>query len=105
MSTNVIELVTYKLKADADLSQLRDTHEEVNAWLLQQPGFLYRSLSQDEQSTWFDIVYWENMETAKAAGEAFMSAPAGQALMTVCDMDSCFMRHMTVETAQPGENI
>lgn len=98
MITTVIEMVTYKLKAGVCVEQLQSTHQGVNEFCMAQPGFLYRSVSQDEEQTWHDIVYWKNMDNARAAGEAFMACSAGQALVELIDNETMQMRHMLADT-------
>lgn len=96
--TTVVEMVTYRLKQGVAQKELEATNESVNSFVKAQPGFLYRSLSQDDADQWFDIVYWENMDAAKKAGEEFLAADIGKELCQLIDMDSCFMRHMPVNT-------
>ncbi|WP_340680640.1 hypothetical protein [Paraglaciecola sp.] len=99
MCTTTIEMVSYRLKAGVSIAELRATHAGVNAFCLAQPGFLYRSVSQDEHQTWFDLVYWKTMDDANAAGEAFMQNSAGQVLASLIDNNTMQMRHM-LEDAQ-----
>jgi len=98
MNNSVIELVTYKLKNNITKEQLSATHSDVNAFLEEQLGFLYRSLSEDSNGLLYDIVYWQDMEKAKIAGEAFMAHKAGQALVALTDENSITMRHMEALT-------
>lgn len=98
MTTTVIELVTYKLKNGVSPDQLAATHEGVNAFLKAQEGFYYRSMSQDEDNTMVDICYWKDMETAKAASDAFMNSPACKQLIELCDMESVVMKHLPMLT-------
>lgn len=98
MTTTTIEMVTYKLKTDATVKQLQATHEDVNAFCSSQTGFLYRSISRDDNNTWYDIVYWQNMDHAKAAGEAFMASAVCQTLSKIIDSESLVMRHMLADT-------
>lgn len=98
MTTTVVEMVTYKLKPQVTKTDLHTSHQGVNTFIKNQPGFLYRSVSADENDQWYDIVYWQDMESAKAAGDAFMASTEGQHLCSLVDMDSCFMRHMNVES-------
>jgi len=98
MNNSVIELVSYKLKTDSTKEQLAATHSDVNTFLVEQPGFIHRSLSEDNDGLLYDIVYWQNMETAKKAGEAFMAHKAGQALVALCDENTISMRHMEALT-------
>ncbi|MEH6626488.1 MAG: hypothetical protein V7739_08585 [Motiliproteus sp.] len=105
MRQSVVELVTYQLKSGVTEQQLAATHEGVHSFLNRQPGFIYRSLSQDESEQWFDIVYWRDLATATAAGEAFMTDPAGQALGELADMDTVVMRHMLTAAEVLGDQV
>jgi len=98
MTTTVVEMVTYNLKPNVTQADFAATHEQVNAWLKQQEGFLYRSVSEDENGLLHDLAFWQDMPTAKAAGDAFMQATEGQALCGLIDMETCHMRHMEVQT-------
>lgn len=97
MNTTTIEMVSYRLKAAVSLEDLKRTHADLNAFCLAQPGFLYRSVSQDVHQRWFDVVYWRSMEEAKLAGEAFMLSLAGQSLLSLIDGQSVKMCHMLTE--------
>ncbi len=103
MKDTVVEMVSYQLKEDVNKEQLAATHEKVNVFLHEQQGFMYRSLSEDDKGLLFDIVYWQDMATAKTAGDAFMAHPAGQSLMALIDEKSVTMRHMPVLTQTPTE--
>jgi len=98
MTTTIVEMVTYQLKEGINKKQIEATHDRVNTFLKQQDGFLYRSLSQDENNLWVDICYWKDMNDAKSASDAFMASPAGQSLIDLCDMESVIMRHMPIST-------
>ncbi len=62
--------------------------------MAQQPGFIYHSLSVDDEGLWHAIIYWQSLQQAKAAGEKFMQAECGQAIMALVDADSTKMRRM-----------
>ena len=102
MTTTTIELVTYRLKAGIEKAQFAATHEAVNTFLTAQPGFIYRSNSEDKDGLIYDIVYWQSMEQALTAGEAFMQHPAGQSLIAVTEENSITMRHMPADTEAMG---
>jgi hypothetical protein len=101
---STIEVVTFKLKNNVTAQQLELSHEGVNSFCVAQPGFLYRSLSEDDQGTWFDIVYWKDVESAKAAGEAFMADERCQNLSKLIDDTSVVMRHMSASTEAMGDS-
>lgn len=94
--TTAIELVSYRLTQDVEPTKLEKINQQVNDFLYAQEGFCYRSMSQDETGTYYDIVYWQTMAHAKQAADAFMQNPACQELMAICDMKSVKMTHMNV---------
>lgn len=96
--TTAIEVVSYKLNSTSTIEELRATHEQVNNFCEAQEGFIYRSISHDQDNTWFDIVYWQNMECAKKAGEAFMADANCQKLGKLIDNSSLVMRHMQADS-------
>ena len=93
-----VEVVTFKLAAGKSAQQLLNTEAAMQAFLTEQPGFLYRSLSCHEQGAdseqWFDIIYWEDAQQAQAGGEALMASPLGAELMSAIDPATCVVRHM-----------
>lgn len=98
MSHTVMELVTFKVKASATSAQFAATGAPVNAWVRVQPGFLSRALSQGDDGTWFDVVFWESAATAKAAAQKFMVDLAQSDFMALIDPESVKMTHAQVES-------
>lgn len=103
MDNSTIELVTFKTKAGITHEQLEVVASNLADFLKVQPGFLYRSLSSDEDGLWHDIVYWKTMDDAKNANEKFMQLPAGIAIMETIDPESVRMRHMNAINEVMGE--
>lgn len=93
-SATTIEMVSFKLNENATKEQMIATNPAMQTFLNQQPGFLYRSLSCDDNGQWFDIVYWASLAHAQQGGEAFMKSDACATLMPLIDSESCKMRHM-----------
>ena len=100
--TTAVEVVSYKLRDGIGKSELTLTHDDINSFCSEQPGFLYRSISHDQNDMWFDIVYWQDIECAKAAGEAFMANEKCQALSKLIDNETLVMRHMLAEAEKVG---
>ncbi|WP_293268586.1 hypothetical protein [Neptunomonas sp.] len=98
----VVEIVSFSLVEGMTDVQVAETFEGVNNVLAAQPGFQYRSQSQDGKGQWFDVIYWENMEMAQAGSVAFMDSSAGQALCALIDENTCHVRHMEVSTSVMG---
>ncbi|CAA0103489.1 Uncharacterised protein [BD1-7 clade bacterium] len=93
----IIEHVTYKALPNTSTDDLQQANEAINTFLKRQPGFIYRSNSQDE-GLYYDVAYWASEEAAKGASEAFMQSEEGQRLIALTEEGSVSMRHMLVLT-------
>ena len=98
MSHTVMELVTFKVKASATPAQFAATGASVNAWVRVQPGFLSRALSQGDDGTWFDVVFWASAATAKAAAQQFMVDLAQSDFIALIDPESVKMTLAQVQS-------
>ncbi|HEY5993349.1 MAG TPA: hypothetical protein VIU46_01995 [Gallionellaceae bacterium] len=77
--SDTIELVRFRLNQGKTAADWLKANEKINDWMKAQPGFRFRSVSETADGEWWDLVYWESLEAAHAAGEKFMPA-----MGTVC---------------------
>ena len=103
MDNSTIELVTFRTKEGVSNQEFEAAGANLESFLHEQTGFLYRSLSVDEDGLWHDIVYWKTMADAENAAENFKQNEAGMALMEMIDMNTARMRHMTATHEAIGE--
>lgn len=96
MTTTVMEMVNFTLKPGTDNAQWLASAAELEGFLHQQSGFLYRALTQDEQGLWYDVVYWQDMDAAVAGGKAFMASSQGQQMCQFIALETVKVRHMPV---------
>ncbi|BFM09933.1 hypothetical protein R50072_00860 [Simiduia litorea] len=101
--SNVIEIVQFQTKKGVQSTDFIRAAEPIGSWVMAQPGFLYRSLSQDEQGVWRDVVYWNSMDDAKKASEAFMREHGQSDFMTMIETSSVEMNHSCVVQSQMAE--
>ncbi|MDE1461114.1 antibiotic biosynthesis monooxygenase family protein [Spartinivicinus poritis] len=100
-----IELFRFKLKADATQAELETANQALQQFILQQPGFLYRSLSfNNTAEEWLGINYWESEAAAQAAANQFMESKLTQAYMTLIDNTSINKELSTVVACQAGSS-
>lgn len=95
-----LELVTFQLRsgiaADAFLKASRTAEE----FIKKQPGFLYRSLCQQQDTgDWLDVLYWQDNGAAEAAGKAVCSAEETAEFMSMIDPQSVTMRHAQIRSS------
>lgn len=95
MST-VLETVTFRLAPQASQQHFISASQPTMDWVRQQPGFVYRTLSCDDQGVWSDHVLWQTLDQAQAASDAFMGVFANSEFMALIDPGSVQMQHLTV---------
>jgi len=99
MMSNCIEMVTFKVQPQVSEDQLVATNDAMEVFLNEQSGFLYRSLSNDGEGNWFDIIYWQDDECAQDATAAFEKSAICQQLMPLIDQASCKQVNMKALSA------
>lgn len=94
MQNSVIELVTFRAKEGVEPQLIAKAANDMEAFLHSQQGFIYRSLSHDEDQLWHDIIYWSSQDDASKASDNFMQNAQCLDLMAHIDPDTVRMRHM-----------
>ncbi len=91
----VIETVRYNVKPGVTTEQAIAAWHKSQSFARAQPGFLGRRLLVSEDGQWLDMVEWDTMENAKAAGAAFDPGkyPDLLDLVTVLAEETMEMRH------------
>lgn len=69
--SDTIELVRFRLQQGKTAADWLQANEKINEFMKAQPGFRFRSLSETDDGEWWDLVYWENLAAAEAAGQKF----------------------------------
>jgi hypothetical protein len=99
--SDTIELVRFRLKQDKTAADWLKANEKINAWITQQPGFRFRSLSETDDGEWIDMVYWESLNASKAAGEKF-GPEMGPTCEESIDMASVVVSRSKMHVMQRG---
>jgi hypothetical protein len=89
----VMEWVTFKINANCSPDAFIAACEPVNAWARRQPGFLSRAVSVNEEGTWFDVVFWDSVDTAHAAAAKIMGDLGQSDFMAMIDTSTIQMQH------------
>lgn len=89
----VVEIITFKPIAGVSHDEVVAVNKIALKEIEKLKGFEYRSLSVDETTnTWTDVIYWQNREVQKKAGEIFMQSPACKKLMDIIEKESTSMQ-------------
>lgn len=91
-----LELALFRSRQGVSQAEVLEASQQLSRWLQRQSGFLYRSLSQQEDGLWVDVVYWQSLEQAQAASAGFMQASESQALMALIEPDSVHLSHSQI---------
>ena len=102
--TNVVELVHFTLEKGVTKEDFLTTNPEMMAFLSEQEGMLYRSLCQQEDGSFIDIVYWEDMDKAKAGQKAFYESAICKTFGQYIDANSVKLEHVKVLTSSCTES-
>lgn len=95
-----LELVSFKLNSEFAVDAFLQASKEAEQFIMKQPGFLYRSLCQQQDSgEWLDVIYWQDDAAAQAAGQAVCSAPEAASFMGMIDGPSVTMRHARIHSS------
>ena len=103
MSTMMIEIINYKFKSNVSQKEADQAHQVLNDFMLDQPGFLYRSVSETEGEI-FDVNYWKDEASLHAAGEKFPDTQACALISSLTVESSLIMRQMPVLVQATSDN-
>lgn len=97
MTKHTLEVVEFRLNSsvseDAFLSEVHKT----NAFVSSLKGFIKRHTAKNETGLWIDIVEWQDMESAQAAAEMFMTSEAVKNFIGMLDQKTIRMQHFEVQ--------
>jgi len=92
----IAEIVTFRLVPGIEEAAFLSAAQATAAPVAAQPGFLRRSLSQDDTGLWTDYVEWADPQSAKAAMQAVMRLPEFAPFSAAIDPDGMVIRHAVV---------
>ncbi len=90
-----IEIGIFRLKDGVSREEFLKVAAQTQPVIEAFAGYISRELSEGENGEWVDLVHWESMEQAHAAGETAMQDPALAPLFQAIDPQSVQMRHVT----------
>lgn len=93
MTDGTYEIVLYRLKPHVANEQVLEVTARAAAWLRNQPGYLEWEHLADESGQRIDLLRWATLDSAMAAGEAFLKTPQAAAFMELVDGESVRMMH------------
>lgn len=93
--TTTIEIVEFRLGRGTGAAFVA-ANAPLNAWLMEQPGFISRQLAEREDGGYIDIVIWSSRSEAEAAAGKVMALFGQADAMTMIDPETIRMSHAPV---------
>lgn len=97
MSNYIIKTYQFKTKPEVGKDAFLVVSAQMDAYILEMEGFVYRSVAQVADCEWLDCVYWSSAETAKAA-DAVMDQPFMEAFMACVDSSTVVCTEAIIAT-------
>lgn len=102
MTEPCLEMVRFRLAEGADAEAFRAAASVVTDWAARQAGFQYRTLIEEADGGWIDMVWWRSEADAKAAAGKFMDELGGAPFVAMIDGGSVDMAHHRVAHMSGG---
>jgi hypothetical protein len=77
--SDTITLVRLRLQEGKTSAQWLKVNDKINQWVMRQPGFRFRSLSETDEGEWIIMSYWDSQDADTAADKCF-----GAEMMHMC---------------------
>lgn len=92
---NILETVKFRLKSGITKADFIAANEELQAWVVDQPGFKQRMLTCSEDE-WLDCVVWQDKQSAERAMQAFMTEMCSTPFIKAIDETSVEVSHREI---------
>ena len=92
-----IEIVRFKTKPGISQQKAKEKLLMLDDCIRTFEGFIERKLSINEKGEWVDIVYWENLTSARKAAEEVMKIPKALEAFSIIDESSIQMDHFDLQ--------
>ena len=92
-ASDVIEIVTFKLKPGVSAAEFRPVDKAVEReHVSKQPGFVSRESASGADGEWLVIVHWRSEKDAEASMASFSKAPAAAQFMSKINASTMSMK-------------
>ena len=92
----IVEMVYFKTNQGITADEAKNAMQKMNDFASNQPGFVARRTSVSKDNTFLDIVFWEDLKSAKTAAEEIMKMEGAEKVFEVIDQKSMIMEHFEI---------
>lgn len=83
-----VEIVTFRLLPGHDVADFVAANQDVDAWLLQQPGFRSRRIGEQSGRYIVDLLFWDSAAAARAAMHRMMDELCDSPVHALIDQET-----------------
>jgi len=94
--TTVIEMVLFRTIEGVTLEYAKTELKKCNDFLAKQKGFVSRKITVSDDGEFLDLVYWTDMDSAKAAAEKAMHDPEFLKICRIIDEKTELFKHYRI---------
>lgn len=98
--SKTVEHVSFKINENFSVDEGKNAMKLINGFVSEQPGFIARVTSVNDNNEFLDIVFWESLPEAKAAAKKIEEQPSLAKSFEVIDMESMVFGHFEVFNVQ-----
>lgn len=93
-----IEYVTFKAAEGVSSENLSKAAVAINDNMAKgYPGFVDRYVSLQDDGTWVEVVYWEDLKSAKSGLDKFLKDPVNAEFLGLVNPDSVVLTYSTIQ--------
>jgi hypothetical protein len=86
--TEAVEITTFRLAAGLSMKRFIKANEDIDAWLLEQPGFVSRRICQREDGTVVDVLVWKSAAAGRKAANGVVTEMAHSPVHAAIDQST-----------------
>ena len=102
MTEHCLEMVRFRLADQADADAFRSAAPIVTDWAARQPGFQHRTLVEEANGWWTDLIWWRSEAEALSAADKVMRELGSTSFMMMIDPMSVESGHHKVAHMSGG---
>jgi hypothetical protein len=87
-ASEAVDITTFRLAAGLDMQDFIEANRDIDAWLLQQPGFVSRHICQREDGHVVDMLVWTSREAGHKAATGVVTEMAHSPVHAAIDQST-----------------
>ena len=86
--TEAVEITTFRLAVGLTMQDFIDANQDIDAWLVDQPGFVSRRICKREDGTIIDVLVWASAKAGRKAASGVVTEMAQSPVHATIDQST-----------------